>query len=356
MTKIKVFLGGFINYTNAQNLNCLALAKQLDKEKFDCFALELYSGDLESQKGKIDGLHIFQCFKPAKISLYFGFFWGIWNCDVAYLPKGELWRYNRLLLNILRKKSFSTIEGILDQDNLDSAVEVLGNYESVIASKNFFTKSFAITHFLGQYNYEHHKIKVEPKTLYLGCDTASFMNKTAKSGKLKKVVYIGRLKKRKGIYDFLKIAERFPELQFYIFGDGEEKTAIETFLLNNKLTHIKLMGIANHEILAAYLKETDLHILPSRSEGFPKVTLETAAAGVPSIVYDDYGAQEWITNGLNGWVVKNVEEMISIINDLKNNPQKLEVVSQEAIKLALSFDWKVKVKDWEEVIEKLYQA
>ena len=245
---------------------------------------------------------------------------------------------------------------ILDQDNLDSAIDVLGSYESVIASKKFFTKSFAITHFLGQYNYEHHKIKVEPETLYLGCDTANFMNKTAKSGKLKKVVYIGRLKKRKGIYDFLKIAEQFPELQFYIFGDGEEKTAIETFLLDNKLTHIKLMGIANHEILAAYLKETDLHILPSISEGFPKVTLETAAAGIPSIVYDDYGAQEWITNGLNGWVVKNVEKMISIINDLKNNPQKLEVVSQEAIKLALSFDWKVKVKDWEEVIEKLYQA
>lgn len=116
------------------------------------------------------------------------------------------------------------------------------------------------------------------------------------------------------------------------------------------------MGIANHEILAAYLKETDLHILPSRSEGFPKVTLETAAAGVLSIVYDDYGAQEWIANGLNGWVVKSVDEMITVINDLKNNLQNPERVSQEAIKLALSFDWKVKVKDWEEVIEKLYQV
>jgi glycosyltransferase involved in cell wall biosynthesis len=70
-------------------------------------------------------------------------------------------------------------------------------------------------------------------------------------------------------------------------------------------------------------------------------------------VYDDYGAQEWITNGLNGWVVKSVEEMISIINDLKNNPLKLEAISQEAIKLAVSFDWKVRVKDWEEVIMQL---
>lgn len=351
--KINVFLGAYINFTNAQNLNCLALANHLDKEKFNCFALEMYSGQLESQKEKVNGLHVFQCFRPAKISLYLGFLWGIWNCDVVYLPKGDLWRYNRLLLKLLRKKSFSTIEGILDQDNLDSAIDVLGSYESVMASKKIFTKSYAITHFLGHYNYEHHKIKVEPKTLYLGCDTASFMNNKKKSGVLKKIVYVGRLKKRKGIYDFLKIAQHFPELVFYIFGDGEEKTGIEAFLLDNKLSHIKLMGVTDHQTLATYLKETDLHILLSRSEGFPKVTLETAASGVPSIVYDDYGAQEWITNGVNGWVVKSVDDMISIIKDLKENPQKLETVSQEAIKLAVSFDWKVRVTDWQEVITQL---
>ena len=34
--KIKVFLGGYVNCTNAQNLNCRALAKYLDKDKFEC--------------------------------------------------------------------------------------------------------------------------------------------------------------------------------------------------------------------------------------------------------------------------------------------------------------------------------
>lgn len=351
--KINVFLGGFINYTNAQNLNCLALAQHLDKEKFNCFALELYSGQLESQKGKINGLRVFHCFKPGRISLYLGFLWGIWHCDVAYLPKVELWRFNRFLLNVLRKTSFSTIEGILDQDNLDSAIEVLGDYQSVISSKKIFTKSFAITHFLGQYNYEHHKITVDRHVLYLGCDTITFKNNVVKSGVLQKVIYIGRLKKRKGIYDFLKIAQHFPELTFYIFGDGEEKIAIEAFLLENNLVHIKLMGIANHETLATYLEEIDLHILPSRSEGFPKVTLETAMAGVPSMVFDDYGAQEWIKNGENGWVVKSVDEMIALIKDINNNDQKLQNISKQAIKLATSFDWNVRVKNWEIELEKL---
>jgi len=43
MKKIKIFLGAYINSTNAQNLNCLALAKYLDKDKFDVYTLELKS-------------------------------------------------------------------------------------------------------------------------------------------------------------------------------------------------------------------------------------------------------------------------------------------------------------------------
>lgn len=350
--KIKIFLGAFINYTNAQNLNCLALAKHLNPEIFQVYTLTLEGGKLELPE-KQKNLHLFHCFKPARISIYLGFLWGILNCDVAYLPKGELWKWNRFLLKVLRKKSFSTMEGILDKENLASVVEFYGSYNNMIASYDSFDEKFGITHFVGQYNKEHHNINVANKVLYLGCDSILFKNDVVRTGVLRKVIYIGRLKNRKGIYDFLKIAQHFPELQFYIFGDGEEKSVIKTFLKENKLANIKLMGVANHQTLATYLKETDLHILPSRSEGFPKVTLETASAGVPSIVYDDYGAVEWITNGINGYVVKSVDEMISIINDLKNNPKKLEAVSQEAIKLADSFDWKARVKDWEEVIAEL---
>ena len=44
MRKKKIFLGAYLNYTNAQNLNCLALAKYLDKEKFEVYALTTHFG------------------------------------------------------------------------------------------------------------------------------------------------------------------------------------------------------------------------------------------------------------------------------------------------------------------------
>ena len=42
-SRVKLFLGAYVNSTNAQNLNCLALAKHLDKSQFDINVLSLYS-------------------------------------------------------------------------------------------------------------------------------------------------------------------------------------------------------------------------------------------------------------------------------------------------------------------------
>lgn len=37
--KIRLFLGGYVNFLNAQNINCRALSKHLDKTKFDIITL-----------------------------------------------------------------------------------------------------------------------------------------------------------------------------------------------------------------------------------------------------------------------------------------------------------------------------
>ena len=37
MKKIKIFLGAFVNYQAAQNINCRSLSKHLDKDKFEVY-------------------------------------------------------------------------------------------------------------------------------------------------------------------------------------------------------------------------------------------------------------------------------------------------------------------------------
>ncbi|MCK8480548.1 glycosyltransferase family 4 protein [Psychroserpens algicola] len=352
--KIKIFLGAYLNSTNAQNLNALALAHHLDKSRFKVFGLSLYSGNLKLEP--IKGVSIFRCFNPLRISKYLGYLWGILNCDVAYLPKRELVSWTSFWLRLLHKKSFSTVEGILDEKNLESAIQTRGSYDNVIRSFQMFDRLYSITKFLKTYNQLEHHITTESKPLYLGTNTKTFLNTEKQITKLSNVIYIGRLLERKGVYDVLDAAKAFPELQFHLVGDGQEREAIKKHITQEQLANVKLHGIIDHSVLNELLKTIDLHVLPSRSEGFPKVILETAAAGVPSIVYNDYGASEWISHLENGFVVQSPTEIGNTIQSLLEQPELLQLNSKNAIALAKQFDWNIVIKQWEQEISNLYHS
>ena len=58
--KIKLFLGAYINASNAQNLNCRSIAKNLNKEHFRIKILTSYSGGLNTPL--IDGVEYISAF------------------------------------------------------------------------------------------------------------------------------------------------------------------------------------------------------------------------------------------------------------------------------------------------------
>ena len=346
--KIKVFLGGYINCTNAQNLNCRSLAKYLDKDKFECATLYYEKiGNLEID-GDLDGVTLFKRHRPYHIPPYLDYIRGIMWCDVAYLPKGEIWKFCSRCLRLLGKKSFITVEGVISGTNLEKAIAAYGSKEEVVNSYHFTTKTYSITKYMAEKNRELLGIKSDG-VLYLGIDTAQFHTRCSHKDELRHIVFIGNNIRYKGIDDYFDVAEKFPDIIFHIVGGGigyEVAKEIEKRGLKNCVYH----GLMDHAHMVELLKGIDLHIFPSRSEGFPKVTLETASMGVPSVVYGDYGAAEWITTGKNGFVVDTVDEIEAVIKDLQQNPLKLDSLAIEAIELARSFDWKVLVKDWERVI------
>ena len=101
--RVKLFIGAYINSTNAQNLNCLALAKYLDKSKFNITTLSLYS----SPSISIDNVHVFRCIWPHRIFVYWAYFWNILKADVVYLPKAELLGFSTFLCQLFGKKVFN---------------------------------------------------------------------------------------------------------------------------------------------------------------------------------------------------------------------------------------------------------
>lgn len=351
--KIKIFLGSYGNMTQAQCLNCRALAQYLDKSKFDVAIRTVYSGDLNCEPLK--GTRQFLVRYPAKIWEPIQFLRGLLWADIIYAPNPERWRWVRFAIKYLGKKAFKTIDGAFVGTNITKAVALEGSVEKVVESITYTGNTYPITRAMIPVNKASIGLVSKDTVLYLGVDTEGFENEVPRT-KLTDVAIIGSNLYYKGLDDFFEIARRFPNLNFHVIGSGMGKVDPAAEITRLGLKNCRAHGSLDHKKLAELLKSIQLHIFPSRAEGFPKVTLETAAAGVPSLVYDDYGALEWIEQDVSGFVVKTLDEMADVVQRLIDHPELLQKVSEGAREMARWFDWKVLVKDWEREIEVICEA
>ena len=345
MSKIKVFLGGYINYTNAQNLNCRAIAEYLDKDKFVVLALTTHFGKNEHFKA-----NTFNCLKPFSFSKHLGFLWGILNCDVAYLPKHidtQLWVLK--IAKILKKPIFTTIEGnVTDFSQEHCLAKLFGGIERMEKHFSYFDKIYAITkHLINQTSIT---LNIEEIPLYLGVNTSHFTPVISKE--LKSIVFIGGLIKRKGVDELMQLSKCYLKIKFNIIGSGSEAIKLE----NNYPINIVFHGVLSHNKINAIFQKSDLLFLPSKSEGFPKVILEAASAGIPSVVYNTYGASNWMKHRVNGFVINDFNAVKGVVNELLNNSKLLQSISEKTIELANGYNWENVVKDWEKIIVNLYNG
>ena len=94
MKKKKIFLGAYINYLNAQNINCQSIATHLDKSKYDVKTLLLS----ESESIELQNIQTIKV-RNNRLSIFYAFLSGLIWADVAYLPKHQSTPRSLLRLN-----------------------------------------------------------------------------------------------------------------------------------------------------------------------------------------------------------------------------------------------------------------
>ncbi|HJL39950.1 MAG TPA: glycosyltransferase [Myxococcales bacterium LLY-WYZ-16_1] len=100
------------------------------------------------------------------------------------------------------------------------------------------------------------------------------------------ILFVGRLAVVKGVDRIEKLAARVPGASFAVVGDGPEGPA-----LARAGVHAWGSRAAPERLLPA----ANLLLLPSRSEGFPQILLEAAAARVPVVATATAGTCEILT-------------------------------------------------------------
>lgn len=354
--RIKIFLGGYVDFLNAQNINCRALSEYLDKDKFDIMTMRFCKGKANAKDFvPTPGVKYLRLHRPTRYDVYRIYAQGIAWADVAYLPKGEVDGYCRSVARLFHTKVFTSLEGLISDTDLNKFPNEKKQMEYIEHFFRYEPHLFSITKFLADDVCKRRGYHSASEILYLGVESKRFLNTNKVSKELKNVCFIGNMLLTKNIHDFFEASKALPDVGFHIIGAREMGSVmVDDYIKQEGLTNVTYHGRLDHASMAKVLSTMDIMFFPSRSEGFPKVHLETACAGVPTICYSDYGAREWITTGKDGFVVDTFDEAVAVLQDLQQHPEKLKGLSHNAVELGKRFDWSVLVKEWEQVIEKIY--
>lgn len=132
------------------------------------------------------------------------------------------------------------------------------------------------------------------------------------------IVTVGRLTHQKGYDRLLSVHKRLIKQgikhHLYILGEGEDQETLEDFITENQLNStVTLLGF--HKNPYKYMKQADLFVCSSRSEGFSLVVAEALVLGIPVISTNCSGPSELLNYGDYGVITDNNEE--SLYENLK---------------------------------------
>ncbi|KXA96782.1 hypothetical protein AKJ38_02625 [candidate division MSBL1 archaeon SCGC-AAA259I14] len=178
-----------------------------------------------------------------------------------------------------------------------------------------------------------------------------------KSNNYKKILYVGRLLKRKGVHyliqAFSKLTKEMEKIKLIIVGNGkfEEKliSLTEKIGIENKVT---FKGYIKHEKLPIYYQMSDIFVFPAiKGEPWGFTINESMNFGTPVISTDAVAsAHDLIENGENGYIIqrKNSDLLYNFLKKLLLNNKlrkKLGKNSKETVKNNYNYEEMLNVFD-----------
>ncbi len=138
---------------------------------------------------------------------------------------------------------------------------------------------------------------------------------------------IGRIEEKKGHEILISAMKDIKDARLVIIGRGEAgyinrlKALSESYGISDR---VFFMGY--REDIPSILKEIDILVVTSFTEGFSRAILEAMAAGKPVIATDVGGNREAVADGLTGYIVPpgDSNALVNRIKDLINAPEKRE--------------------------------
>lgn len=172
-----------------------------------------------------------------------------------------------------------------------------------------------------------------------------------------KVVYTGSIRKANNVKRIVEAAEivhkkEYTNIQFFIYGRGTEKESLESYCRDHQLSNIHFKGFIDKKKIPFVLSKTDLNIMHFQQSNLKRYgaslnkMFEYFASGKPTISDCEFGF-DLIKKYKCGIVIDNAskEQLAESIINMSKKPQaEYEIYSQNALKAAQDYDFKLLTK------------
>ena len=175
----------------------------------------------------------------------------------------------------------------------------------------------------------------------------------------KVILYVGRLKKEKGldllIKAFVKVQKEIPDCKLVLVGEGVEKENLSNLVNDLELSNVQFMNTIEHNEIPGIMNCADVFALCSLYEGMPTVVLEALACGVPVVSTDVGDVHKLVHDDKTGYIVRSrtTDAIASKLIESLNNSHKFK---EDCIMIAQEYSWEKIAKQimgvYNELLEK----
>lgn len=358
----KIFLPQFLDESgiNAQCLNAKALMKYFSSQLFDVHAM--HDDPVSNELARKSFIHLHQVW-PWRFWRLRLFLQYLASYDAIFYPNADVadvlgLKYRQLIRR--KHKIITTLEGLVGDGQREKEYSnqaghpvycqrvsrtrlarcdyLLEKADLVIAISPFLAK-------MGQQRYGD-KFVVLP----LGIDNSIFYadSKMEKPDR-PRVVSAGTVKKNKRPKVFYQLAKRHSQADFYWYGDGIMRKELARQAIKEGITNLYFPGSLSNDQLAIEFRKANIFVLPSKTEGVPKVTQEAAACGLPLITYGCYEAPSVVPD-VNGFAIWDDEQLSDKVAYLLDDLAIAKKMGEQGAKMAQDWSWATVAKQWQTCI------
>jgi glycosyltransferase involved in cell wall biosynthesis len=193
---------------------------------------------------------------------------------------------------------------------LDSNIRLKSKYVKILNSaENVFVLGETFKDKLVEWGVTADKIVLEKTTV-----PDDFLpNVTKKNFSVKKlnILFLSRISRAKGIFEavdaFSLHLKDYPNSIFNIAGTGEDLHSLEVYVKNNNIQNINFLGFADEEKKKQLMKDNDVFILPSYSEGMPISIFEAMGYGLTIVTRPVGGIPDYFIDNKMGFMIDSLD-------------------------------------------------